>query len=560
MKYAIGIDFGTLSGRAVLAELDTGRILADSVGVYRHGVMDGRLPATGEPLPERWALQDPSDYEETLYAVIPAVIRESGVNPGDIVGVGVDFTSASILPVTAEGVPLCRLPEFRGEKHAYVKLWKHHAARRQAAAIRALLSREAPGRLRTSMQTVSSESQLSKTLETLENAPEVYRRAAHFLEAGDWITFLLCGEMTQSLCAAGFKGLYDLTEGWPDKELLEKLHPELENYLSEKWSRPVLKLGEPAGRVTRAAAERTGLPEGCAVAVSIIDGHAAPSACGLRDDGTALLILGTGSTHTLVSQAYRPVEGLCGIVRDGIYPGYYAYEAGQCCVGDHYDWFASGYLNGEAQAAAEGLTAQEYLSRKAALLEPGESGLLALDWWNGSRSPYMDSGLRGALLGLSLRTRPEEIYRALVEATAFGARTIHDAYRQAGFRLGEIRATGGICGKSPLVMGIYADVLGLPIRLAGIRYGSALGSAMYAAVAAGSKRGGFDSIFDAMDRMEDVSDIVYEPDPVHQERYNALYARYRALARLLAEERPELGRGTNYNGLADFGRRKTDNV
>lgn len=546
MKYTIGIDFGTLSGRAVLAELDTGRILADSVGVYRHGVIDTCLPATGERLPEGWAVQDPADYEEVLYAVVPAVIRKSGINSKDIVGVGIDFTSASILPVTAEGIPLCRLPEFQGEKNAYVKLWKHHAAHGQAGRIRALLSRELPGRLQTSMQTVSSESQLSKTLETLENAPEVYRRADRFLEAGDWITFLLCGEMTQSICAAGFKGLYDLKEGWPDARLLAKLHPELENYKTEKWRQPVLGMGEPAGTVTRTAAERTGLPEGCAVAVSIIDGHAAPAACGLRDERMALLILGTGSTHTLVSREYRPVEGLCGIVKDGIYPGYYAYEAGQCCVGDHYAWFASGYLGGEAQAeaAALGLSDQEYLTQKAAKLSPGESGLLALDWWNGSRSPYMDSSLRGMLFGLNLRTRPEEIYRALIEATAFGARMVHDAYRQAGFFLEEIRSTGGICGKNPLVMQIYADILNRPIRLAGIRYGSALGSAMYAAVAAGAECGGFDSIFDAMDHMEDVTDTVYEPIPAHQDCYNELYERYRSLSLLFAMKFPELGRGT----------------
>lgn len=546
MKYTIGIDFGTLSGRAILAELDTGRILADSVGVYRHGVINDRLPATGEPLPEGWALQDPSDYEETLYAVIPAVIRKSGVDPRDIIGVGIDFTSASILPVTAEGVPLCKLPEFQHEKHAYVKLWKHHAAHAQAAKIRELLSREAPGRLRTSMQTVSSESQISKTLETLESAPEVYRKAARFLEAGDWVTFLLCGEMTQSICASGFKGLYDLTEGWLEERLLKKLHPELENYLSEKWSQPVLGMGRPAGTVTRAATERTGLPENCVVASSFIDGHAAPAACGLRDDRTALLILGTGSTHTLISREFRPVDGLCAIVKDGIYPGYYAYEAGQCCVGDHYNWFASGYLGEAAQAEAVGRTLQEYLTEKASMLSPGESGLLALDWWNGSRSPYMDSSLRGVLLGLSLRTRPEEIYRALIEATAFGARTIHDAYQRAGFSISELRGTGGICGKNPLVLQIYADILNRPIRLAGLRYGSALGSAMYAAVAAGSPLGGFDNIFDAMDHMEDITDTVYEPAPAHRDCYEALYGRYMELSRLFAVERPELGR--NYHG------------
>ena len=269
-----------------------------------------------------------------------------------------------------------------------------------------------------------------------------------------------------------------------------------------------------------------------------IDGHAAPPACGVRDDRTLLMILGTGSTHTLISERFRPVEGVCGIVRGGVYPGLCGYEAGQCCVGDHYQWFASRYLSETARAAAAGLSPQAYLTEKAAQLAPGESGLLALDWWNGSRSPYMNDRLRGALFGMTLRTRPEEVYRALIEATAFGARQIHDAYRRGGFSIGEIRATGGICGKNPLVMQIYADILGVPLRLAGLRYGSALGSAMFAAVAAGGRAGGFDTIFEAMDRMEDVSDRVFTPIPAHQEIYGALYEKYRTLSRLFAEERP----------------------
>lgn len=295
--YAIGVDFGTLSGRAVLAELETGRILADSVGVYAHGVLDRMLPATGEALGPGWALQDPADYVEVLYAVIPDVIRRSGVNARDIIGVGIDFTSSSVLPVTADGVPLCMLEKFRGEKHAYVKLWKHHGAMRQAEKIRTVLERAAPGRLETGFQLASAESQPAKVLQTLEEAPEVYREAAHFIEAGDWMTFLLTGRLTQSASAAGFKGFFDLRDGWLPKEILTQIHPEFANYYSEKWSQPMFRPGERIGGVSRGAAERTGLPEGCAVAVSMIDGHAAPPACGIRSDRTPLLILGTGSTH-----------------------------------------------------------------------------------------------------------------------------------------------------------------------------------------------------------------------------------------------------------------------
>ena len=520
-QYTIGVDFGTLSARAVLADLETGEILADSVSVYANAVLDRQLPETGEALPAGWALEDPADWEEALYATISGVIRKSGVEPEKIIGVGVDFTSATVLPLDQNGRPLCQDPAFRHEKNAWPKLWKHHGAQKQAVKIRRVLESMDPERLSSNFQLAGAESEPAKVLQTLEEAPEVYRAAAHFAEAGDYMVSLLTGKLVQNRGTAGLKSIYSMEKGWPDRAVLTAIHPEFANYLTEKWNQPLLDPGEKAGTVTAAASERTGLPVGCAVAVSVIDGHAAPPACGLRGEDTPLLILGTGSTTTVLSKTYRFVDGTCGTVRDGILPGFYGYEAGQCCVGDQYAWYA----------AHCGLNQWE-LTDKAARLTPGESGLVAVDWWNGSRSPYMNEKLKGVISGLRLSTRPEEVYRAMLESTAFGCRNIYDRFRQAGFRFREIRATGGIPGKNPLVMQIYADVLGLPIRLAGMQYGSALGSAMFAGLAAGA----FANMTEAMDRMEDLSDTVYTPNPENTEIYDRLYGRYRRIIDFFRQE------------------------
>jgi len=538
--YTIGMDFGTLSGRAVLADTHSGAILADSMCLYPHGVMTDALP-DGTPLQRGWALQDPQDYLTVMDTVLPKIIRKSGVRAEEIIGIGVDFTSATVLPLDDKGTPLCMLPSFGGDPHAYVKLWKHHAALREAKDIRSVFLSCAPERICRGLQIISCESQLAKVLETLRASPEIYRRAAHFAEAGDWITWQLCGHLTQSLCAAGFKGLYDSHSGFPTSDILAKLHPELENYISEKWNQPMYPLGKCIGYVTPRAAQRWGLPTSCAVAVSLIDGHAALPACGVCGEDTLLMIMGTGSTHIMLSKEYKKTEGACGVVKEGVYPSYWAYEAGQCCVGDHYDWFASHYLCASyaTQAEAAGLTAQQYLAEKALRLRPGESGLLALDWWNGNRSTLMNAELGGLMIGMTLQTKPEEIYRALAEATAFGARYIHDAYRKAGLTIQEIRATGGICQKSPLIMQIYADVLQMPLHLAGLRYGSALGSAIFAAVAAGSGRGGYDAIQEAVEQMQDISEVIYEPNSAHAAPYNELYASYRQLYRYFGCDEPQ---------------------
>lgn len=539
--YTIGLDFGTLSGRAILADTQTGQILADSVWEYPHAVLNEQLP-DGTKLPDGWALQVPADYMEVLDKTIPEVIAKSGVDSEQIVGIGIDFTSATVIPVLGDGTPLCELPEFQSERNAYAKLWKHHSAWKEAERIRTVLEEDDPDWFKDNLQVISSESQIAKILETVDQAPEVYDKAVHYMEAGDWIVFQLCKKFSKSVCSVGLKGLYHSQKGWPKADLLKKINPKFENYLSEKWNYPVYEMGACVGMVTEEAARRFGLSEKCAVAVALIDGHAAPPACGVTDPETLLMIVGTGSTHTMIAEDYRSVEGVCGIVKGGVYPDRYLYEAGQCCVGDHYAWFSSKYFpeTYKKEADLQGLSAHEFLTQKAAELEPGESGLLALDWWNGNRSTLMNSSLRGMIMGMDLQTRPEEIYRALIEGTAFGARMIQNQYKNAGFRIREIYATGGISAKNPLVMQIYADILNVPIRLAGIRYGSALGSAMYAAVAAGKKQGGYDSLFEAVEVMKDVSDIVYYPIKEHTVVYDRLFQTYETLYQYFGKEHPEL--------------------
>lgn len=539
--YTIGLDFGTLSGRAILADNETGEILADSMWEYPHAVMSERLP-DGTELPKGWALQVPADYIEVLDKTIPDVIQKSGVDPEAIIGIGIDFTSATVIPVLEDGTPLCELPEFQSERNAYAKLWKHHSAWKEAKKIRQVFEDDDPTWIKDNLQLISSESQIAKILETLNQAPEVYERAFHYMEAGDWIVYQLCGMFSRSVCSVGVKGLYHIVKGWPEKELLKKVHLKFENYLSEKWNYPIYEMGERVGYVTEASAKRFGLSTKCAVAVSLIDGHAAPPACGVVDPDILMMIVGTGSTHTMIVDHYQSVAGVCGIVKGAIYPDRYMYEAGQCCVGDHYAWFTSTCFSEKYEKEAQklGISAHELLTKKAEALEPGKSGLLALDWWNGNRSTLMNSSLRGMMIGMNLQTKPEEIYRALIESTAFGARMIHSQYKNAGFHIREIYATGGITAKNPLAMQIYADVLNVPIRLAGIRYGSALGSAMYASVAAGKERGGYETIYEAVDVMKDVSDVVYYPIAEHVAVYDRLYKVYETMYQYFGKENPEL--------------------
>ncbi|MCL1795315.1 MAG: ribulokinase [Clostridia bacterium] len=529
-KYAVGIDFGTLSARALVVEMGTGRELASSVMDYPHAVMDERLP-DGTRLGHDWALQHPQDYLDCLAKTIPEAVAESGINAADIIGVGIDFTACTLLPCLADGTPLCFLPAYRNNPHAYIKLWKHHAAQGQADRLNEIAEARGETFLARYGGKISSEWVIPKIWQTLEEAPEIYDAADRFIEACDWVIWQLCGRETRNACTAGYKAIWSKREGYPSDDFFAALDPRLRHVVDEKLSRDILPIGAKAGEVSEAASKLTGLPVGAAVAVATVDAHVSLPALGITKPGKLLMIMGTSTCHILLGKTEELVPGMCGVVEDGVLPGFPGYEAGQSCVGDHFQWFSENCVPESVmqEARSRGIHIQQLLTEKAERLVPGESGLLALDWWNGNRSVLVDANLSGMMLGMTLQTRPEEMYRALIEATAYGTRMIVDTFVTSGVPIDALYACGGIAEKNPMMMQIYADVTNREIRIARSAQSPALGSAMFGALAAGAGNGGYDTIADAAREMGGVKDIVYRPVPAHVAVYDQLFAEYRRL-------------------------------
>ncbi len=529
-KYVIGVDFGTESGRALLVDVADGREVATYVHPYANGVLDERLPADagGVRLEPDWALQDPNDYLEVLKHAIPAVLTESGVAAEDVIGLGIDFTACTMLPTKADGTPLCFLPEYRSRPHAWVKLWKHHAAQPEANKLNETAQQLGYAFLDRYGGKISSEWFVPKAWQILDEDPEIYESADRLLEAADWVIWQLTGVETRNLTTAGYKGIWSKHDGFPPNEFFRALDPRLERLVDDKLSREIAELGQRAGGLTGQAAAWTGLQPGTAVAVANVDAHAAVPAATVTEAGRMVIIMGTSNCHMVLGTEERIVPGMCGYVEDGIIPGFFGYEAGQSCVGDHFAWFTENCVPAayEREAAARSINIHQLLEEKAAALQPGESGLLALDWWNGNRSVLVDVDLTGLLLGMTLLTRPEEIYRALIEATAYGTRVIIEAFEAHDVPVHEIVATGGLPDRNRLLMQIYADVTGRPIKVARTHQGGALGAAMHGAVAAGAAGGGYDTIVEAASHMAGLRADQYEPNPAAKRVYDQLYAEY----------------------------------
>ncbi len=527
-KYAIGVDFGTESGRVVLVDVADGQEIATAVHIYANGVIDEKLPESGVRLEPDWALQDPNDYLEVFKQAIPAVLKKSGVDPEDVIGLGIDFTACTMLPTKADGTPLCFLPEWRDNPHAWVKLWKHHAAQPEANKLNEIARELGYTFLDRYGNKISSEWFFPKAWQILDEAPEVYQAAERLIEGADWVVWQLTGVEKRNACTAGYKAIWSKREGFPSNEFFKALDPRMEHIIDEKMSRDIYPLGVKAGGLTEEAARWTGLKPGTAVAIANVDAHVSVPAATVTQPGRMVIIMGTSNCHMVLGTEERTVPGMCGYVEDGIVPGFFGYEAGQSCVGDHFAWFAENCVPAayEQEAKARGLDIHRLLEEKAARLQTGESGLLALDWWNGNRSVLVDVDLTGMLLGATLATRPEEIYRALIEATAYGTRIIIETLEGNGVPVNEIVATGGLPDRNKLLMQIYADVSGRPIHIADTSQGGALGSAMHGAVAAGKEAGGYDSILEASERMARLRDEAYQPIVENKRVYDQLYAEY----------------------------------
>ena len=522
--YVVGVDYGTLSGRAVVVRVQDGTEVGAAELPYPHAVIDARLPATGEALPPDWALQDPEDYLDVLRGAVPQALADSGVDPSAVVGIGIDFTSCTMVPTLHDGTPLSRLPELAGRPHAYVKLWKHHAAQRQADRITALAQERGEPWLARYGGRISSEWQFAKGLQLLEEDPEVYVRAERWIEATDWVTWQLSGVETRNECTAGYKAIYQDGE-YPSKEYLAALNPDFGDFV-EKVEHPLSPLGTRAGGLTAEAAGWTGLPEGIAVSVGNVDAHVTAPAAKALEPGQLLAIMGTSTCHVMNGDQLGEVPGMCGAVMGGIVPGRWGYEAGQSGVGDIFAWFIANCVPASyrEEAARRGVSLHDHLTRLAGDAPVGSHGLVALDWHSGNRSVLVDHELSGLVVGLTLATRPEEIYRALLESTAFGTRKIIESFEAAGLPVTEFVVAGGLL-KNRVLMQMYADVTRLPLSVIGSEQGPALGAAMHAAVAAGA----YPDIEAASSAMGRVERGVYRPDEARTAAYDRLYEHYTTL-------------------------------
>ena len=524
-EFVIGIDFGTLSGRAVVVAVEDGAELGSAVHDYAHGVIERELPASGARLPAQWALQDPDDYIDVLREAVPAAVAAAGIAPEQVIGIATDFTASTPLPVLADGTPLCRLDELRDRPHAYPKLWKHHAAGGQADRINAVARERGEPWLARYGGLISSEWEFAKALQVLEEDPEIYERMDRFVEGADWIVWQLCGRETRNTCTAGYKGVFQ-DGGYPSEDYLRALDERFANFVSEKIGGPLDELGGRAGSLTAQAAAWTGLPEGIAVAVGNVDAHVTAPAARAIEAGQMLAVMGTSTCHIMNGEELAEVPGMCGVVQGGVTPGLWGYEAGQSGVGDIFAWFADNAVppRYHDEARAKGIDLHDHLSRLAGEQEVGAHGLIALDWNNGNRSVLVDHELSGLIVGLTLSTRAEDVYRALIEATAFGTRKIIETFEASGLPVRELIVAGGLL-KNPVIMQIYADVTRRSLSLIDSEQGPALGSAMHAAVAAGAHA----DIYAAAAAMGKVRRDVYAPDEARAGAYDALYEHYSTL-------------------------------
>jgi L-ribulokinase len=522
--YAIGTDFGTASARTLLLDLVSGEEVAAREVAYPHGVIDEALPGSAEPLPSDWALHHPGDYLTALEEGIAGVLAERRGAAAKVIGIGVDATSCTVLPVTAEGVPLCQLPAWERRPHAWPKLWKHHAAQPIATRLNEVaLERGEPFLARYGGR-ISSEWYFPKLIQIWLEDREVYDAAQRFIEVTDWVVWQLCGVERRSACPAMYKAMWSPSSGLPPVAYFEAAYPRFSRP-QEKLGSAFFPLGTRAGYLRPELGGRLGLPGKVAVAVGNVDSFVSFPGVGAESTGPYVMVVGTSICDMVVHTEEIPLVGITGVARDGILPGLYGYEAGQPAVGDMLGWFAERLSPGPGSVAERLVELED----AAASFAPGGTGLVALGWWNGNRSVLADADLSGVIAGFTLQTTPAEVYRALLESVAFGDKVILDGFRTSGFRLDEIIACGGIAEKSPLLMQLIADVSGLPVKVPASSQVGARGSALFGAVAAGEEAGGFSNIAKAAKALCPPTACTYPPDTKRMGGYAKIYPIWKGL-------------------------------
>ena len=528
----MGLDYGTNSVRCLIVDVTNGNEPGTAVYEYETGQAGIIL----DPSDHNLARQNPADYIKGAEVTIKEAIRQarksdSKFDTNKIIGIGVDTTGSTPIPVDKNGTPLNMLDEFKNNPNACAWLWKDHTGHAEAAEITELAKKEHPEYLAKCGGIYSSEWFFSKILHCIRTDKKVADAAYTWVEHADWMPAVLTGtdspdKLKRCRCAAGHKAMFnDNWGGYPAKEFLAKLDPKL-GKLRETLSDETFTVDVEAGKLIDEWAEKTGLPKGISVAIGAFDAHLGGVGSGIKE-GILVKIIGTSTCDMAVApnDAKLPdVPGICGIVDGSILPGYFGLEAGQSAVGDIFNWFVNYIQPGGSKAGSH-----EALTEKATKLKPGQSGLLALDWNNGNRTILVDQRLTGLLLGQTLHTKPEEIYRALVEATAFGALTIINRFEEYGVKISEIINCGGISEKNPLIMQIYADVTGREMKISRSAQSCALGACIAGAVAAGKKAGGYDNFDDAQTAMCAIKDITFKPIPKNVEVYKKLYKLYKQL-------------------------------
>lgn len=534
-QFILGIDFGTLSGRASVVRATDGLEKGAAITEFRHQVMDRTLTAgDGQKLPPEFALQNPQDYLDVLSDAVPRAIRESRVRPEQIIGIGIDFTSATVLATDAEGTPMCEKDEFRNNPHAYVKLWKHHGGQAQADKLLAVAQERGEKWLPRYGGLMSSELMLPKLLETFEKERDLYDATDRFVNALDWIVWRMTGNLVHAAGDSGYKRHYQDGE-YPTREYLEAVAEGFGGVFADKQPGEVRPLGSSAGELTEELAKVMGLRPGIAVAVGNIDAHVSAAAAQAVEAGQLTAILGTSAVYVVNGPELKEVPGMFGVVDGGVVDGLWAFEAGQSAVGDVFAWVVDNCTPAEYtnEAKRRGISVHDLLTEKAKEQEIGAHGLVALDWLSGNRSILVDNNLSGMILGITLTTQPEDIYRALVEATAFGFRRIIQSFQDAGVEINEIVACGGLL-RNQWLLQLYSDVTDLPMSVATTTQVGALGSAVYGAVAAGC----YEDLEEASRAMGGKRPAAYVPNPAAVELYDKLYAEY-------VELHDYFGRGAN---------------
>jgi L-ribulokinase len=512
----------------LLLDVDSGEEVAIEEVRYRHGVIDSRLPSNSEQLDPDSALQAPGDYLEVFFRGIPAVMSAGGIRAEEVIGIGVDFTACTVLPVLADGTPMSELTEWSDHPAAWVKLWKHHSAQPIADRLNEVAESRGEAFLARYGGRLSSEWYFPKLIETWLMDRPLYEAMDAFVEATDWVVWQLTGTLKRASCTAGYKACWSARDGLPPTAFFEAAFP--------GFSAPAAKLGHEfyapgtlAGTLSMDMADRLGLTTNVAVAVGNVDAFVALPAVGVQQPGSFVMVIGTSICDLVIDEREIQMPGITGVVENGFIPGYFGYEAGQAAVGDMFAWFGEQLLELDASASISTTSWYADLEAQAARFAPGETGLVALDWWNGNRTILGDADLSGVIAGLSLSTTRAEIYRALLESVAYGTRRIIENFNEHGIDLHEIVACGGIAERSPLMMQLLADICGLEVVIPGLSQIPARGSALFGAVAAGPTRGGFADISEAIVKLRPTTAHRFEPNPNYRSTYNEVYSVYCAL-------------------------------